>query len=102
MKTITRKDWEKAKSWEKAVATHKKQGYKAPHRVSEEIYNEFLECLPPAEMGKTRETFKSLPLPVQEYFLVGEPQSFVNGREVYATFCKALDKHWFIGYTHKS
>jgi hypothetical protein len=87
-------DWTKKGDWETTI-----EGKTLPVEVSEEVYTRFLECLPPEEMGKTRSTFINLHLPVQQYFLVGEPYDHQNGKPVYATFCKALEKYWFIGYT---
>ena len=94
MEKITMQEWEKVGSWE--VVT---KGKTLPLRVSEEIYWHFLECLPPQEQGKTRASFYKQPLPVQEYFLVGEPYTHINEKPVYACFCRAYDsKYFFLGY----
>jgi hypothetical protein len=93
-KTITREDWEKAGTWEEAI-----KGRKLPCLVSKEVYLEFLECLPPIEQGKSRASFINLPLATQDYFLVGEAYSHVNGKPVYACFARAFDtKYFFLGY----
>jgi len=91
------KDWIQSGTWEKVI-----EGKSLPIPVSEEIYFEFLNVLPPIEQGKTRADFISAKIPVQEYFLVGEPYSHINNRPVYACFAKAYDfKYFFMGYLHK-
>lgn len=99
-KTITRKDWKEAGSWSDLIEAREKQGYNI-HPVTEEIYDEFLCVLPPEEYGKTRQEFSNFSLPITNYFLVGEASNSVNGRLVYATFVRSLDKYWFIGYLPK-
>lgn len=98
MKKITRKDWRKSgKDWGEFTKNKPK-----PVEVDEDIFMYFMEVLPPEESGKTREAFKDLPLAVQEYYLVGEPQSTVNGRFVYSCFVRAFDtKYFWVGYVHK-
>ena len=97
MKTITMKDWKKAGSFETLF-----KGVKLPIQVTEEIYDKMLGVLPPQEFGKTRASFIDYQLPVQQYFLVGEPTAHVNGKPAYATFVKAYDtKFFFIGWTHE-
>lgn len=69
-----------------------------PQEVDEEIFYYFLEILPPQEDGKTRHDFISLPIPVQYYFLVGEPYSHQNGQPVYTAFARAYDdKYFYLG-----
>ena len=93
-KILTHEDWKRVGSWEDLT-----KDLELPVRVSEEIYWEFLEVLPPQEYGKTRASFIHLPIPVQKYFLVGEAMSTVNGRPVYACFAMAYDdKYFFLGY----
>jgi len=95
-KVLTMEDWTKAGGFSDLV-----KGKSLPIRVTEEIYDEMLGVLPPQEFGKTRASFINLSLPVQQYFLVGEPMTHVNNKPVYATFVKAYDtKFFFIGWTH--
>ena len=91
---ITMEDWRKFGAWENVIV-----GKALPVQVSEDIYNEFLGCIPPAEMGITRSAFLNVPLPVQSYFLVGEASYHINGFAQYACFVKAFDtRYFFIGY----
>ena len=71
--------------------------------VSEDTYLKMLEILPPQEWGKTREDFKNISLPVQEYFLVGEPIDHnERGQAIYDCYAIALNKYWYLGeYTSK-
>lgn len=92
MNTIQMSDW--VGSWEELM-----NDKKLPVRISEELYDEFLGVLPPQEFGKTRADFINLPIPVQEYFLTGEAQTYKDGKPVFATFARAFDdKYFFIGY----
>lgn len=98
---ITMKEWEDVGSFEEVICARKKDGQVFPMEISEDVYMRFMECLPPTEQGTDR-LFDGLKLPIQSYFLVGEPYNFVNNQLVYATFVKASNKFWFIGYTHKA
>ena len=91
---ITKQDWKAAGDWAKVI-----EGKALPVQVEEQIYYDFLGCVPPIETGKTRAAFINVPLPVQSYFLVGEPYSDVRGVPVYACFARAFDtKYFFLGY----
>ena len=93
---ITKTDWTKAGDFSKAI-----QGHSMPVEIEEDIFESFLGCVYPAEMGKTRADFANLPqgLPVQNYFLCGEPYtSDSRGRALYMTFARAFDtKFFYIG-----
>jgi len=95
MKAITMQEWDEAGSFTQAVKARK--GQSSPYLIEEDIYWHFLESVPPVEQGKTRAAFINITLPVQEYFLAGEPYTHVRGRAVYLTFCKALDKFYYLG-----
>jgi hypothetical protein len=94
---LNHKQWQDAGNWETLT-----KGLRLPVQVTEEIYTEFLEVLPPEEYGKTRHEFIDISLPITDYFLVGEPMTTVNGRPVYATFARALGKCYFLGYMYKN
>lgn len=93
---ITKEDWTKAGDFTRAI-----QGQPLPCEIEEAIFESFLGCVYPEEMGKTRADFINLPqgLPVQSYFLCGEPYtSDAKGRPLYMTFTKAFDtKFYYIG-----
>lgn len=92
MTILTKADWTKANDFSVLV-----EGRKFPIQVDEEIFWEFLEVLPPEESGKDRH-FDSFYAKIDFYFLVGEPQSMVDGKFVYATFAKCANKYFFLGY----
>lgn len=95
---ITIKDWQTQGSFSDLVANKK-----LPIEVDEQIFYDMLECLPPQEDGKTRHDFISVSLPIQWYFLVGEPYTHINGQPVYATFARAyVTKYFFLGYYPES
>lgn len=90
---ITMQDWSAAKTFSTAVEW---AGGKLPIEVSDEVYLSFMNTLPPAGLGKTRHDFSELPIPVQEYFLVGEPtDEDDDGRFRYMTFARAYDTRYF-------
>lgn len=91
---ITIEDWKQKGTFSELV-----EGKPLPIEVDETIFYDMLEVLPPQEDGKTRASFINFSLPVQWYFLVGEPYTHVNGKPVYATFARAYDtKYFFLGY----
>lgn len=93
---ITKADWTKAGDFMKAI-----QGQAMPVEIEQAIFDSFMGCVYPEEMGKTRADFSDLPqgLPVQRYFLCGEPYTSDNrGRALYMTFARAFDtKFYYIG-----
>ena len=97
---ITIDDWKKAGDFGKLV---KSKQY--PLEVSEQVYTDMLEVLPPQEFQarhwgnyKPRKSLKQY----DEYFLVGEATAHVKDKPVYASFgyITKNKKHYFIGYLH--
>lgn len=89
---ITTQDWSTHKDFMSAV---KAVAGDLPKEVSEEVYTDMLEVLPPAEFGKTR---ADLVAPTTEYFLVGEAYTHdQRGRPFYMTFAQAYGKYLYLG-----
>ena len=102
LKIITREEWSEFHEWDKVINNRLAMGQTLPMQVTEELYYEFLEVLPPEEFGKTRASFIKLSLPIQEYFLVGEASTHVNGKPVFNAFARAFDsKYFYLGQLPK-
>ncbi len=100
-KIITMSDWSGHGSFSRAVSFKEAKGFKIPLEVTQEVYDDMLGAVPPQEYGKTRHEFIDLPLPVQNYFLVGEAYIFINNKPVYMAFARAYDtKYFYLGFMH--
>lgn len=92
---LTLDDWTMAGDFNNLV-----DGRKLPIEVSEEIYTDMLEVLPPQEFqNKTWENYKPREVVKQysEYFLVGEATSHVKNRPVYSAFGILDGRYYYIG-----